>query len=196
MVTTTIPDASMGDPGWDERRPFTLAGYRSAKDAGRLVSVSGFNERYLYTPALTAVAVMASTLIDGKPPPKSPGALDTLLHFLPSRWSIDDPDSWRKVDFYYWYHASYALFQLTPADDPRWKRWQEAIKQALMETQNLKRFEGLCVEGSWEPIDRWSCEGGRVYMTALAALTIEVYHRFPRVLGLEKKEKLLRVEDD
>ncbi|GEM_PF-7087366 len=35
-----------------------------------------------------------------------------------------------------------------------------------------------CQEGSWLANDRWSDEGGRVYTTALGALTLEVYYRY------------------
>lgn len=31
--------------------------------------------------------------------------------------------------------------------------------------------------GSWEPTDRWSGYGGRVYATAMGALTLETYYR-------------------
>ena len=37
--------------------------------------------------------------------------------------------------------------------------------------------------GSWEPIDRWGGEGGRVYATAINALTLEVYYRYANVFG-------------
>ena len=35
-----------------------------------------------------------------------------------------------------------------------------------------------CRRGSWDPTGRWSPEGGRVYSTALAVLTLEVYYRY------------------
>ena len=31
--------------------------------------------------------------------------------------------------------------------------------------------------GSWDPIGQWSKWGGRIYSTALNALTLEVYYR-------------------
>jgi hypothetical protein len=195
-VAANIPRKCLGDETWDESKKFTLTGYLSPKDAGRLVSVSGINEHYSFTPALTAIMVLSSVFMDGKASAKAEGGVETLLRFLPSPWSTFDRGSWRKVDFYYWYHASYALFQLTSPDDDRWKRWGEALRRALMDTQNLKGFDDLCAEGSWEPIDRWSCEGGRVYATAMGALTLEVYYRFPKVLGLATKGKSIQVDED
>jgi hypothetical protein len=36
--------------------------------------------------------------------------------------------------------------------------------------------------GSWDPVDsQWGTYGGRVYCTALATLTLEVYYRFLRL---------------
>ena len=32
--------------------------------------------------------------------------------------------------------------------------------------------------GSWDPKDEWGRYGGRLYSTALATLTLEVYYRF------------------
>ncbi len=51
--------------------------------------------------------------------------------------------------------------------------------EALVKPQNV-RSSG-CKNGSWEPVDRWSCEGGRVYATAINALTLEVYYRYDLV---------------
>jgi len=34
------------------------------------------------------------------------------------------------------------------------------------------------VGGSWDPLDRWSTTGGRVYQTAICTLTLEVYYRY------------------
>lgn len=38
-------------------------------------------------------------------------------------------------------------------------------------------------KGSWDPIGVWGASGGRVYSTAMRAMTLEVYSRYARVLG-------------
>ena len=38
-------------------------------------------------------------------------------------------------------------------------------------------------KGSWDPIDPWGGDGGRVYSTALLAMCLEVYYRYDRVIG-------------
>jgi hypothetical protein len=36
-----------------------------------------------------------------------------------------------------------------------------------------------CRRGSWDPMENlWDHQGGRVYSTALAVLTLEVYYRY------------------
>jgi len=89
------------------------------------------------------------------------------------------------IDYYYWYYASLALFQIDGyRNGELWKRWNDALTAALVKSQNLA--SAGCKEGSWEPIDRWSCEGGRVYATALNTLTLEVYYRFASVFGTSR----------
>jgi hypothetical protein len=185
-----------GIPGWDEGRQLTISGYLGPKDAGRLVSVSGMNEHYAYTPSMTAMMMIASALMDGKLPPVAEGSVDTLLAFPPARWTLQDKQSWRRVDFYYLHHATYALSRVIPVEDDRWKSWVAAIREAVVQTQNLRGYEGICAEGSWEPVDRWSCEGGRVYATSICALTLEALYRFPKTLALEKKVVLIHANDD
>ncbi len=41
---------------------------------------------------------------------------------------------------------------------------------------------GADERGSWDPVDCWSPEGGRIYATALNCLSMEVYYRYGRFL--------------
>ncbi|TET38530.1 MAG: hypothetical protein E3J72_03310 [Planctomycetota bacterium] len=80
-----------------------------------------------------------------------------------------------KVNYYYWYYATYAMFQV---GGPKWKAWNDAMKKALIKTQRAGR---ICQDGSWDPIGEWCVVGGRVYATAINALTLEIYYRYARV---------------
>jgi hypothetical protein len=80
------------------------------------------------------------------------------------------------TDMYYWYYGTYAMFQM--GGDP-WKKWNEAMKDAVVKHQNTQGDE----KGSWDPIGPWGYSGGRVYSTALMTLCIEVYFRYAKVLG-------------
>ena len=46
---------------------------------------------------------------------------------------------------------------------------------------NQWRDRGICNNGSWDPVGCWTRKGGRVYATAINALTLEVYYRYANV---------------
>jgi hypothetical protein len=78
-------------------------------------------------------------------------------------------------DYYLWYNCTLAMFQVGGGP---WERWNKALRDHVIERQ----LQGdACERGSWPPDDRWSDHGGRVYSTALAVLTLEVYYRFQRL---------------
>jgi hypothetical protein len=83
------------------------------------------------------------------------------------------------IDMYYWYYATLAMYQL---GGDHWKRWNEAMLTSIVTSQ---RMDGdYCQhKGSWDPIDPWGPDGGRVYSTALLAMCLEVYYRYARVPG-------------
>lgn len=73
-------------------------------------------------------------------------------------------------NIYYWYYATQLMHHYggTP-----WKRWNKRMSDVLVRTQ-LPRGQHA---GSWEPRGPYSGSGGRLYMTALAVCTLEVYYR-------------------
>ncbi len=79
----------------------------------------------------------------------------------------------RKLNFYYWFYGSSALFRLGSS---QFRKWNKSLKAALLPSQ---RTAG-CGEGSWDPLGEWCPAGGRVYAVALNALTLEVYYRRSR----------------
>jgi hypothetical protein len=100
---------------------------------------------------------------------------------------VADLPEWKTntIDFYYWYYASLALFQYDGPEGPMWKKWNEPMKTALVPNQHTGK-DG-CRNGSWNSeTDRWGCEGGRVYATAINALTLEVYYRYANVFNPKK----------
>lgn len=129
------------------------------------VFVPGMNEQFDHHEALTAIGVMSRIFMDkNKSDPRLTAGCDLLLRDKP-KW---DGNS---IDFYYWYYASLALFQFDGPSGPKWKAWNEDMKTSLVKNQNTS--SSGCKSGSWETIDRWSGEGGRVYCTAINALTLE-----------------------
>jgi hypothetical protein len=72
---------------------------------------------------------------------------------------------------YTWYYATLASFH---AGGPQWDRWNARLQAALLP---LQRRGSSGLDGSWDPDPVWGGHGGRVYSTALAAMTLEVYYR-------------------
>ena len=75
------------------------------------------------------------------------------------------------VDLYYWYYGTLCVFQ---QGGDLWKRWNEAMKKALVDNQR----KGGDEDGSWDPVGSYSDNWGRVGQTALACLCLEVYYRY------------------
>ena len=73
--------------------------------------------------------------------------------------------------------SGFATFQL---GGDEWQVWNSALKRAAVESQNRSNLSGEY--GSWNPDGPWGHYGGRVYATAMMALTLEVYYRRARVL--------------
>ena len=74
---------------------------------------------------------------------------------------------------YYWYFGSLALYQV---GGECWKTWSRALATAVVGNQRMDG--GYCdFKGSWDPIDPWGPDGGRVYSTALMAMCCECYYR-------------------
>jgi hypothetical protein len=97
-----------------------------------------------------------------------------LLMQHPPRWQQRKGRATSTINLYYWYYASYALFQYGGSG---WERWNEKMLEALLTSQRRGGDE----DGSWDPIGEWGVAGGRVYSTALGAMTLEVYYRYRRL---------------
>lgn len=80
-------------------------------------------------------------------------------------------------DYYLWYNCTLAMFQ---AGGRPWERWNNSVRDHVIGRQ---LHGDACERGSWPPDDPWSDRGGRIYSTALAVLTLEVYYRFTRIEG-------------
>ena len=173
---TVDPEGYVGAAQWidDVTDPATgRTGYDTIGSASS--RVTGLNDQYPTNKgeAMTAVAILSRVFMGQdvlRDPVVAKGA-DLLKSRLPE-W---DPDGLGN-DIYYWYYGSYALFQL---GGTRWEAWNKAAKKALVDNQ---RHDGD-LKGSWDPKDAWGYAGGRVYMTALGVLCLEVYYRYARVLG-------------
>ena len=81
------------------------------------------------------------------------------------------PPDVRSPNAYTWYYATLASFH---AGGPQWDAWNRQMQAAVL---RLQRRESSGLDGSWDPDPVWGGHGGRVYATAMAAMTLEVYYR-------------------
>ncbi|MHC4917510.1 MAG: prenyltransferase/squalene oxidase repeat-containing protein, partial [Planctomycetota bacterium] len=127
-----------------------------------------------------AVSVcMLSKLLMGYP------RTDEMLKKQSELLLTDLPD-WNKMagkdqghSMYYWYYGTLAMFQI---GGDGWKKWNVQMKRALLQNQcKGGPMDGSVndKDGSWDPVS-WLrvYGGGRVYTTAINALSLEVYYRY------------------
>ena len=133
-----------------------LYGYR------RNVVTNGQNSERV-TPAMTAEALFCHQMLGNDP---NSAATREAIDFL-----VRNPPTLAKKDFYYWYYGTLAMYQ---HGGSVWRQWNERLREQLLSEQTAS---GPFL-GSWEPTDPWGRYGGRLYSTALATLTLEVYYRF------------------
>jgi hypothetical protein len=123
------------------------------------------------TPTMTAVGMlmrMYSGWRRDKDEMKS--AADYLLEFPPQMGTGQSPQR----DTYYWYYATQVMFHM---GGDHWSRWNRYLNPLLLQSQ-IRSGPQM---GSWDPLkpvpDRWSPHAGRLYVTAMNLLNLEVFYR-------------------
>ncbi|MCI0340776.1 MAG: hypothetical protein L0216_06435 [Planctomycetales bacterium] len=160
-------DCFVGALKWGEvatMKKWGKTGYTQQGDNGaRLPEAQAF----LPSEAMTA-AGLSIRLACGQKGSDDPVVLGVrLLMNLPPLWKPKDGN-----DFYYWYYGTVALSKLGGAE---WRTWSKALKATLLPNQR----KGGEPEGSWDPCDAWGTAGGRIYSTAINALTLGICQRTP-----------------
>lgn len=169
------PDAARAALGWVDHVTDPLdfrVGYTRRGSAG--ASLRGVNDHYGANETCTAIGLFIRGLAgETASHPAVLGGIRRLARDLP-RW---EPG---RIDFYYWYHGTRALAGLEAAGGPCRRAWAAAAGRALVAHQVWETDSAFgrgapanCARGSWDPVDKWGAEGGRVYATALNALTLE-----------------------
>jgi hypothetical protein len=127
-----------------------------------------------WKPSMTGVGLLAMEYLGATRKDRAVSeSVDTILGEMPTT---------EQPDVYYWYYATLAMHNLP---GPEWERWNRQIRKILIETQTKRG----CAEGSWNPAeDAWGLHGGRLMVTSLSALTLEVYYRYLPLYKLEDSE--------
>jgi hypothetical protein len=121
--------------------------------------------------AMTAVGLLMR-LYSGwrRDNPRMIRGADLLLANPPVMGTSGDP----RRDTYYWYYATQVMFHM---GEQYWERWNRRLHPLLVDTQ----IQQGPLAGSWDPHtpvpDRWATHGGRLYVTTMNLLSLEVYYR-------------------
>ena len=131
--------------------------------SGTSGGLASYRPNELPSRAMTAEALVCRQFLGtSRGTPSADEAGDYLLGELPSA---------QRINLYYWYYGTLAMYQL---GGEHWQRWNAALQAALLDQQVS---EGD-MAGSWDPKCIWGGYGGRVYSTAMSALCLEIYYRF------------------
>lgn len=123
------------------------------------------------TPSMTAVAILMRMYAGWRrETPDMQSAADYLAKYPPAIGDAKTPYR----DTYYWYYATQVMFHM---GGKHWDDWNQKLKPILIDGQIKSGPE----EGSWDPKnpvpDRWSIHAGRLYLTTMNLLSLEVYYR-------------------
>lgn len=134
--------------------------------------------QYSYTPerrdsptiSMTAAGLLCRMYLDWEDNKgKLRGGIQVLDQYGP------DPNN-----MYYNYYATQVMHHW---GGPEWDRWNQLMREHLIRTQIMDGH----AKGSWDVADPHGYAGGRLYMTTLALLTLEVYYRH---LPLYQKDRI------
>lgn len=117
------------------------------------------------TPTMTAEGLLSRMYLgwDARKPGLKVGVDFLIDNHLPS-------SSYRNM--YYWYYGTQVMHHW--GGDP-WEKWNTAMREMLVTSQETSGHAA----GSWSPdVCPHGGAGGRLYVTALATCTLEVYYRY------------------
>jgi hypothetical protein len=140
------------------------------RDNGRTGYVDG---NHAHTEATTGVGMLVHHfLLEQSDSPLVKSASSYLADYAERIWGGRLRS---RPDYYAWYNCTLGMYL---AGGPNWDKWNNVVRKQLEDLQ-VKNYQ-TCERGSWPASDQWSDKGGRIYSTALAVLTLEVYYRFAK----------------
>jgi beta-lactamase regulating signal transducer with metallopeptidase domain len=161
------PEAYKGALEWLRRvtNARGKVGYESPGDEGSVLP--GVNDAWKKHPTMTAIGLGITISIKRRGDPWMKVAANEIVKDLPA-WDAEK----KSIDFYYWHHAAAAVAAYA-AYDPQGRTLKKVVREAVTRALLPHQEAAGCAEGSWDPkVDKWGSIGGRVYATALNALTL------------------------
>ena len=127
------------------------------------------------TPAMTSVLLLSKQFLGAnRTDPAMTEGMKYMMQSLPGEGARNS---------YYFYYATQAMHNLPGRE---WDEWNRAMRKYLIDTQEKKE----CAAGSWNPElptkDTWADQGGRLLITSINTLNLEVYYRFLPLYQLDK----------
>ncbi|TWT58094.1 hypothetical protein KOR42_14650 [Thalassoglobus neptunius] len=132
---------------------------------GRYGGLAGYRSSDPPSPAMTAEAMFCRHVLNVDN--------DRSAANEASRYLLANRPSRSTINLYYWYYGTLAMYQ-HGGDD--WDQWNNALRDLLIAEQRKTGPQA----GSWDPRGVWGRYGGRIYSTAIATLSLEVYYRYLR----------------
>ena len=168
MHSARMADLKVPEAAFTKARQFfgTVAG---GKNGGRY----GYTGRGNGPPAMTATGMFMRQL--DLSPPTAANQMESADYIKAHMLKAN------RVDFYYDYYATLALYQ---HQGPIWKEWNKNLKEIYVANQVANGAQ----KGSWEPKGQHVGQGGRVLATGLAVLSLEVYYRLLPMYGFGRNE--------
>lgn len=99
-----------------------------------------------------------------------------------AEFMLRKPPARDNLNYYYIYYASLAMMQM---QGHVWQQWNATTSRLLIELQERQGAAG----GSFPVAGEWANRAGRVYTTAMATLTLEIYYRYLPMYGRKNAER-------
>lgn len=136
-----------------------------SRQLGRYGGLAGYRAGDPPSPAMTAESLFCHQVL----------GIDTDLSATEeaTRYLLANRPSRSTMNLYYWYYGTLSMYQRGGND---WELWNRALRDLLVSEQRTIGPQA----GSWDPRGEWGRYGGRIYSTAIATLSLEVYYRYLR----------------
>lgn len=129
----------------------------------------GYTDGNNPTKTMTAVALLARQYLQGWGP-QNLRMIKAVDNYIKPNYPRPDVK-----DVYYYYYATQVMHHF---GGDEWKSWNTKNRELLVKSQNDDRTKPE-VWGSWSPAgDNWGRTGGRLMVTSLNLLSLEVYYRY------------------
>jgi hypothetical protein len=117
------------------------------------------------SPRMTAVALLCRQYMENWGP-----AHPRLIKSINAHLKTNPPS---RQDVYYYYYATQVMHHF---GGEAWRDWNEKMRESLIQKQDITNGPN---QGSWSAAgDPFGRPGGRLMMTSLNLLTLEVYYRY------------------